>query len=204
MKIPFTLIVENHIRNVVIHEVLNDIDIIHKLQPKDLIFFDDCLYSQYLFLNKHNSYLKSHMMIAVIGFSTQIFRDKNQLPIEYAICSECHSQVHAGNISAYNAYMSHDEVHNLLQEDNIYLACHGAQHLELGNMNLTRQQQTNIFKADVARAAYDLSNLGLKTNIFVFPYAYDRFPFAYKILNDYGFFHIFAGHNTKRVQIENI
>ena len=50
----------------------------------------------------------------------------------------------------------------------------------------------------------DLNKFKLKTNIYVFPYAYDLFPLAYKILNNSKFNFIFAEQYSKRIQIEDI
>lgn len=174
------------------------------LNDNDLIFFDDCLYSQFYFIKEKIKELKAKNIYCVLGFSSRIFRQNNAKPIYEADCAKFHDRIHNGDKNAFNAYMSIDEIRELLEFDNIYLACHGAQHLDLKNMNLTKFQQMHAFNIDIQHAIVDLNKFKLKTNIYVFPYAYDLFPLAYKILNNSKFNFIFAGQYSKRIQIEDI
>ena len=96
-----------------------------------MLFLDDCLYSQYVFLLKNIDALKDKNVACVLGFSTSIFRREDRLPIYDAHCAEFHNRVHSGDKSAYAAYMSISEIEELLKFENILLACHGNAHLDL-------------------------------------------------------------------------
>ena len=101
------------------------------LQQNDMLFLDDCLYSQYVFLMKNIDALEDKSIACVLGFSTTIFRREYQLPIYDAHCAEFHDRVHSGDDSAYAAYMSINDIKTLLEAENIILACHGDEHLDL-------------------------------------------------------------------------
>lgn len=101
------------------------------LQQNDMMFLDDCLYSQYMFLMKNIDVLKDKSIACVLGFSTSIFRREYQFPIYDAHCAEFHDRVHSGDDSAYAAYMSINDIKTLLESENIILACHGDEHLDL-------------------------------------------------------------------------
>lgn len=204
MKHSFSYILQNIKRMIVIHHTFLFEDIMSFLNDNDLIFFDDCLYSQYVFIQKNLNKLKTKNIYCVLGFSSKIFRQNNEIPIYEADCALFHSKVHNGDNDAFNAYMSINEIKELLEFDNIYLACHGAWHLDLKNMNLTKFQQMHAFNIDIQQAVVDLNKFKFTTNIFVFPYAYDLFPLAYNILKNNKFNFIFAGQKSKRIQIEDI
>ena len=203
-KSCFGYVLHNTKRKIVVHHVFHIKDIISLLDSNDLVFFDDCLYSQYVFITENINKLKAKNICCVLGFSTRIFRYNNALPIYEADCAEFHDRVHNGDKDSLNAYMTICEIEELLQHNNVYLACHGSQHLDLKNMNFSKLQQMHAFTADIDQALIDLDVLHQKTSIFVFPYAYDQFPLAYKILNDRGFHFIFAGQDSKRIQIEDV
>lgn len=99
--------------------------------------------------------------------------------------------------------MSIAEVKELLEEDNIALACHGARHLRL-ECTTSKIQASIAFINDVTTAVKDFKRYSLETSIFVFPYAYDNITLAYCTLNKLGFKHIFAGKQTKRIPIESL
>ena len=67
------------------------------LQQNDMLFLDDCLYSQYVFLLKNIDALKDKNIACVLGFSTSIFRREDRLPIYDAHCAEFHNRVHSGD-----------------------------------------------------------------------------------------------------------
>lgn len=50
MKKSFMYIAQHANRKLVVHQVLDAKSLMSKLAAGDLVFFDDCLYSQYLFL----------------------------------------------------------------------------------------------------------------------------------------------------------
>lgn len=202
-KSCFSYVLYNARRKIVVHHTFRVKDMVFLLDNNDLVFFDDCLYSQYVFIKENIDMLKEKDIHCVLGFSSKIFRHDNALPIYEADCAEFHDRVHNGDKDALNAYMTICEIEELLQHNNVYLACHGSQHLDLKNMNFSKLQQMHAFTVDIDQALVDLDALHQKTSIFVFPYAYDQFPLAYKILNDRGFHFIFAGQDSKRIQIED-
>ena len=200
----FGYVYQQNPRRIVIHDTFKIKEqILNYLQDNDLVFFDDCLYSQYKFLIDNIRQLVQKNISCVIGFSSKIYRQKENKPIYEANCAEYHVKVHNNDLNALNAYMTLDEIRQLLQFDNIYLAGHGAQHLDLQNLNLDKLSQTSRFKIDFNNMLIDYANYKLKTNIFVYPYAYDNFPFADLIVKK-SFSYIFAGKNTKRIQIEDL
>lgn len=100
--------------------------------------------------------------------------------------------------------MSLDELRELLEYDNIIIAGHGAKHLELNKMNLTLIQQSQLFAQDISIMTNDLKTIGFQTSVFVFPYAYDQFPCAKKIIYNAGFSYIFAASDSQRIEIESL
>lgn len=59
-------------KKIVIHHTcyIDDDIILAALCQNDLVFFDDCLYSQYLFLKKYAKVLADKSIACVLGFST--------------------------------------------------------------------------------------------------------------------------------------
>lgn len=192
-------------RKIVIHETCRygDKQILNALQHNDMLFLDDCLYSQYVFLMNSIDALKDKSIACVLGFSTSIFRREGQLPTYDANCADCHARVHNGDMSAYDAYMSIDELKQLLVHENVFLACHGDCHLELAKCN-SKLKQLADFKKDIADATQKLKMLGMSTNIFVYPYSYDGMLLASKVLRQHSYEHLFAGHGSQRIRFESI
>ena len=189
-------------RLVVAHEIKDFEDTSRKLQSNDILFLDDCLYSQYAFLKQYADNLNKRGIVCVLGFSTKIHRNEGA-PMQYAVCAECHDKYHAGDMTALNAYMTVDEIKELLEYSNVYVACHGARHLKLESVS-TAYLQMKMFEEDLQEAVDDLNAFGLSTNIFVFPYAYSDILYAYAILKQKGFYCIFAGKGSLRIQIEDL
>ena len=205
MMKDFRTVLKHCNRKIVIHETCcyDDQQILNVLQHDDMLFLDDCLYSQYVFLAKNIDALKYKNIVCVLGFSTSIFRHAGQLPTYNAHCADCHDRVHNCDISAYAAYMSIDELKLLLVHENVFLACHGDQHLELAKCN-DKLKRLADFKKDVADATQKLKTLDISTSIFVYPYAFDSILSADKVLRRYGYEYLFAGHNSQRIQFESI
>lgn len=202
MKKSFMYIAQHASRKLVVHQVLDAKSLMSKLAAGDLVFFDDCLYSQYLFLKENAEELAQKNIACVVSFSTKISR-KDGCPLLYAVCAECHDKLHSGDMSALQAYMSVDELKELLCFSNVYLACHGAQHLKLSDVQ-SKYMQAKLFKEDLLTAAEDLKKLDLSTSIYVFPYAYSSILNAHKLLRCNGFISIFADEHSKRIQIEDL
>ena len=57
---------------IVIHHTcyIDDNVILASLRKNDLVFFDDCLYSQYVFLKKYAKSLEDMSIACILGFST--------------------------------------------------------------------------------------------------------------------------------------
>ena len=199
MKASFLYLLSNNkkINCYVVHQIKCQKTLLSKLHENDIVFFDDCLYSQYLFIKNNIVFLKEHNITCVLSFSTNIYRRSGK-PVDYAECAQCHDRFHNGDMSVLQCYMSLDEVKELTANDNIYLACHGHNHLQLEKIN-NKRMQSKLFSNDIQQAVKHLKDMN--TNIFVFPYAYDDFPFAYTVLKRNKFFHIFAGKNTLRTQL---
>ena len=189
-------------RKIVIHHTHLINDIMSLLKDNDIVFFDDCLYSQYLFIQKHIKELQLKNIICILGFSTQIYRT-NQIPIieDSAIL---HKRYHSNDNDSLGGFMSLDELGELLEYDNIIIAGHGAKHLELEKMHLKKIQQSQLFTQDISIMTNDLKTFGFYTNVFVFPYAYDQFPCAKKIVYNAGFSYIFAACDSQRIEIESL
>ena len=64
----------------------------------------------------------------MLSFSTSIHRISGH-PIYYAVCAEQHDKFHNDDMTALQAYMSIDELKELLDYDNVFIACHGDKHL---------------------------------------------------------------------------
>ena len=192
-------------RKIVIHEtcIYDDHQIIDNICQNDILFFDDCLYSQYVFLKRNNDKLASKNVTCIIGFSTSIFRRDNQTPIEFAHCASFHDRVHSGDDSAYAAYMSINDIKTLLEAENIILACHGDEHLDL-HLEQSKMQKMKLFIDDICSATAKLDQLKLNTDVFVYPYAYDDILMSDHILRKNGFKWLFAGKDSRRISFESI
>lgn len=192
-------------RKIVIHETCqyDDKQICDTLQQNDILFFDDCLYSQYVFLRKNIIALQQKNVTCVLGLSTSICRKDNLQPTYFAHCAECHDKVHANDVSAYAAYMSIDEVKQLLRFSNVLVACHGDNHLELCKVK-SKIDRAVLFQKDIIAASDMLKHLDMKTDIFVYPYAFDDIMLSRHTLKQLGYRHIFAGNDSKRIPFETL
>lgn len=200
----FAKIYHSNRRKVVLHETCyyKDDFIISRLNEKDVLFFDDCLYSQYVFFKKTIDILiKKHITI-VFSFSTGIFRHKECVPCYYARCGESHDEVHNGNTFVLNNYMSLAEIHEICRFDNVFLACHGQQHLQLEKID--KVDRSLQFLTDIKNAYNDLTDYNLVTNIFVYPYAFDNIIGSDKLLKQLGYKFIFANKNNLRIVFESL
>lgn len=189
-------------RKIVIHHTHLISNICEYLQDGDIVFFDDCLYSQYVFLKDNINWLINHRIICILGFSAMLFRAAEK-PIYGIKSAELHDRIHNGDKSALAGFMSIAEIQELLTFSNIYLACHGSWHLDLQHMNLSKIDMFKAFNNDVVQAKKLFAIYGFITDIFVYPYAYDFF-ISDKILHNNGFKQIYAGKNSKRIEIEEL
>lgn len=195
----------NNFRKIVIHHthILGDELILSLLKDNDVLFFDDCLYSQYLFIKNNINILKNKNIICVLGFSTQIYRTTQNIIIEKS--EILHNKIHQNNILAYGGFMTIAEIYELSTYDNIYLAGHGAKHLNLENITDSKINQSKIFMSDINIMKSNLLSLHLTPQIFIFPYEYDMFPCAHKIITNLKIFkYIFTSNLYSRVNIETL
>ena len=61
-----------------------------------------------------------------------------------------------------------------------------------------------LFSDDIYSASMRLRQLGLSTDIFVYPYAYDDILLCNHILKKNGFIKAFAGKDTRRLTFESV
>lgn len=192
-------------RKIVIHHTHNidEKQFLIMLHDNDILFFDDCLYSQYFFIKKYMSLFIQRNIICILGFSTKIYRttQKPLLDIDSAVL---HDKIHLNHSTALGGFMSINEINELLTYSNIFLAGHGANHLKLITLTDNKVMQSKLFMFDVNEMIRDFKSFNMKTEIFVFPYAYDDFPCAQSIVHHNNFKYIFAGKNTQRVEIEHV
>lgn len=198
-------------RIIVFHECFTFNDAIKRiLKPYDLLFFDDCVYSQYVFLKKYNIFFKDNNIFCILGFSSGLIRKPNAIPIKEIETKNIHDRVN-DIIKSWkdidklpyecNGMMSIDELNEMNKEPNIFIALHGCVHLHLHELDLL--EKIKAFEADVKNGKRILEEYGFRTNIYVYPYAYS-FLFSEKILKKYKFIYSFAGEKTKRIPIEKL
>lgn len=197
-------------RMVVIHHTHLIKDIAGLLNQRDLVFFDDCLFSQYVFLKNNIEQLKQKGIVCVLGFSPKVVRPIGNPGIEAVESAKLHKQL---NIEVHsvddkitgdyiNGFMTLDEVKELIADESVYLGLHGCCHLNLENEE-NKILQGMKFRRDVEDGVGKLTEYGLFTDIFVYPYAYEPF-LGHRTLDEFGFRYIFAGNDSKRIPIEKI
>ena len=133
-------------RIIVFHECYAFSDSVkYILKSYDLLFFDDCVYSQYVFLKKYNDFFKANNIFCIIGFSSGLLRKNESKPIEIIKTKEIHDKVNA-KIRSWkdinklpiecNGMMSLEELKELNVDDNIFIALHGCVHLHLHELHM--------------------------------------------------------------------
>lgn len=128
---PFSLVRQTCKRNIVVHHthILNH-GILDLIQLGDIVFFDDCVYSQYVFFMENAEFFMKNDIYAVFGFSTALFRQDDLRPV-IETTSELHRRFHMGDSTALAGFMSLSELNGVLDFERCYLACHGRMHLDL-------------------------------------------------------------------------
>lgn len=199
-------------KNITIHHChLFDIKtVLNQINQNDVLFFDDCLYSQYVFLKNFNELFRERHIKCVLGFSSYLFREEGERGI-YDIRSdeihkECNKHIKSikdskDGLKTINGFMTISEIKNLLTYDNISLALHGCCHLRL--TDLDKFDQLTTFRLDLIDGMEMLNKHNLKTNIFVYPYEYSLKTMNIILVN-YGFQYIFGEDETDRIELETL
>lgn len=201
MNETFFKVVRKSKRNIVIHHTHLIDNIISFLQYDDLLFFDDCIYSQYLFIRNNIEKIKELNINCVLGVSSNLICQNTDKQITDIKTSELHDRIHTGDTTALNGFMTICEINELLRFDNIFIANHGYDHIELNNLSETEQIKT--FISDFKQSQKFLKEHNLTTDIFVYPYDL-VVKGSEHYLQKNGYHYIYPSSKTKRVYIEDL
>lgn len=201
-------------RKIVIHHthLLNDV-IPTYLKMNDIVFFDDCLYSQYLFIKRYSDFFIKNHIICVLGFSSGLYSVKpnNQIynvqsNVLHNICNQYIKTLDDANIlreslNEMNGFMTIEQLYELKEYPFIEIALHGCCHLNLHNLSTIDAMQ--IFINDLKDGINQIHKFNVSTDIYVYPYVYSlpSFDFA---LHKYGFNKIIGSNNMFRYAIEDL
>jgi hypothetical protein len=197
-------------RMIVIHHILDDEFVLCRLNQNDLVFFDDCLYSQYIFIKKYHQKLYDMNIVCVMGLSPKAIRPDNIPGISNIESHILHNQMNS-HIKTYrdeihgefiSGFMSKNEIDDVLNLKNIFLALHGCCHLKLENIS-NQLERIKVFIDDTNDGKKMLETFGYKTDIFVYPYDYEP-SIGDAFLRRIGFRYIFGGDNSKRIYVETM
>ena len=66
-------------RQIVIHHthLFENVDVLSYLKPNDDVFFDDCLYSQYVFIKKNINFFIDNKIDCILGFSSGLYANED-------------------------------------------------------------------------------------------------------------------------------
>lgn len=137
--VTFGQICSQNRRMVVVHHTHLIPNIVNLLKHGDLVFFDDCLYSQYVFLRGNSDALDKLGIIRVLGLSPKAIRPYETDGIYEVESSVLHNQLNEQvrvisnetNGDYIRGFMSMPEVKTLLTNKNTFLALHGCCHLDM-------------------------------------------------------------------------
>jgi hypothetical protein len=191
-------------RNIVLHDISNFsyCDVIDILENDDILFLDDCTYHQYDFIKCKKTCLDLKNITCVLPFSTNIFRCPIFDSLINIPTSILHQNYHNNNQKYLNAFMTIQELKELLSFDNVFLALHGHNHKKLSQYS--HLQQMILFKNELETSVKKLlDELNLSTDIFVYPYD-EIIPGSEVLLKQYGFKYIYPSSNNKRIYIEDL
>ena len=99
--------------------------------------------------------------------------------------------------------MSLDEINELNQHDNIYVACHGFNHIKLEDLDILLKDKVMIFEEDISKATKAFEDFKLSKELFGYPYEYS-FPSSDSIVKHFGFKQLFAKDGKSRISIEEL
>lgn len=199
MRTPFQKYVENFKRNLVIHNITDEDEIMSKIRTTDIVFFDDCTYDQFRFISDNIDYLSKNTI--VIGFSTGLYRKDDDVPLTGITTKQLHDEFHEGNNDFKRGFMSISEIKTLKNLENVYIALHGHDHLFLEDKNL--YERSVIFREELRKSMKFLETVGISTNIFVYPYDFSD-CLGDNILRKNGFYHVYPSKERRRIYIEDL
>ena len=187
--------------------------ILDHLKKNDIVFFDDCLFSQYVFLKQNQSFFKSMSIDCVLGFSSGLYASEDaeqtyaiESHVLHDACNKCIKTLEDADklrlsLLEMDGFMKVSQVKELLLLPFCYLALHGCCHLKLedekGLLN-----KLYAFKRDLRDGVDQLKCFGLNTQMYVYPYVYS-FCTSDKMLNSAGF-NVVVGSKAFRLAIEDI
>lgn len=197
-------------RKIVIHHIYLIDDINKLLQENDLLFFDDCLYSQYVYIKENINFLIDKNINCILGLSPKLIRKdsiKTGIFIEsYKIHDDVNKYIYNKDSEYYstamNGFMSLSEIKELLQYKNIKLGLHGCCHLKLEYLDNMLSKITTFIK-DTKDGIKLLKQYNLFTNIYVYPYEYKLPIFDHILRQKFGFTDIY-GADDSRIYIEKL
>ena len=141
-----------------IHEITDEM-LKYDCSAFDLLTFDDCLFSQYKYLEHFSRF---HVPMVFL-FSTGIYR--RQEPPRIADCGEAHFRARQGDFSAYMSLAEIAEVSRVAE-----IGYHSARHPYLGNLRCTDRIRVILKECAL------MLNYSTKLKYFVPPY---NQPFEY-------------------------
>ena len=201
-------------RRVVVHHthLLKD-QICQLLKPKDLVFFDDCLFSQYVFIKDNLQKLQALEVDSILGFSSGLYASEDAEQM-YAIESHvlhdaCNNAIatledadhQRSTVNEMCGFMKVSQLKELLCMPRMHLALHGCCHLNLRSSSSAIQRLV-AFKRDVDDGVCRLRDFNMQTRMFVYPYVY-AFPASDACLAKAGFADI-VGNRMFRMSVEDL
>lgn len=137
----------------------------------------------------------------VFGFSTNLYRSDDDFPITGMTTRQLHDGFHGGNKDMRRGFVSLKELKELESHENVYIALHGHNHLYLETMPIF--ERSVIFRKELEKSIGFLHRIGMRTNIFVYPYDFTD-CLGDKILHRSGFNHIYPSEKQSRIYVEDI
>ena len=188
------------------------IDFLHE---DDIVFFDDCLFSQYNFLKENQDFFEQTSIDCILGFSSGLYASENAKQVHevgsHVLHDACNSRISTivdadrlrDELLEIGGFMKISQLKELLQLPFCHLALHGCCHLNLQNeKNLLKKIQ--MFKLDLDSGCKRLNELGLTTTTHVYPYVYS-FATSDIALKRAGFKQIIGGlDKIFRISIEDL
>ena len=186
------------------------------LEDEDLVFFDDCLFSQYVFLKNCQKTIARKHIECILGFSSGLYADESSSSQIYDIKSSvihdcCNQRIKTledanqlrSSIPEMNGFMKVSQLKELLDLPFCHLALHGCCHLKLEKeKNLLKKIKT--FNQDLQSGIENLTRLGLSVpQIWVYPYVHS-FPTSDIALKKSGFSQIVGSQSLFRISVENL